>query len=92
MVHFQKHLFQKFKTLFIQLQNTLSYIQYSCYDWISQKICFQEDLLPSKKNETFCPIHYMHTVTDLQLPDNKMQPGASCTTRQNILERIKVFI
>ena len=20
----------------------------------------------------------MHTVTDLQLPDNKMQPGASC--------------
>ena len=34
----------------------------------------------------------MHTVTDLQLPDNKMQPGASCTTRQDILERIKVFI
>ena len=22
--------------------------------------------------------HYVHTVTDLQLPDNKMQPGASC--------------
>ena len=34
--------------------------------------------IAKKKNETFCPIHYMHTVTDLQLPDNKMQPGASC--------------
>ena len=63
--------------MWIQLKNTLLYIQYSCYDWISQKICFQEDLLHSKKNETFCPIHYMHTVTDLQLPDNKMQPGAT---------------
>ena len=49
MVHFQEHLFQKFKTLFIQLQNTLSYIQYSCYDWISQKIYFQENLLHGKK-------------------------------------------
>ena len=57
-----------------------------------KRYVFKKIYYIAKKNETFCPIHYMHTVTDLQLPDNKMQPGASCTTRQNILERIKVFI